>query len=471
MVHFYQRQIIEDFIQLGDNAVASCQKNGRFRDDRFDSFIRTHVQNALDFYHTAVVLLTAEISRVESSSSPRESKQFQRTRLSSLRGKQIDSVVSLLRRFLLFCVVDETPSHPQDTHNDFSSALRDLNTLLRYSAATPAGTDDILAGEILLHAAARADVRLNPDHDLLWRRTAGFLESRGKTINFLPRDPRNRLYLAALAFFPPLSSNFAGGLNELGRFLQSRVPAGSVYCYKEAAEAFRRSGDWLNVSVVLCNLSVSLNGVLEGGGDGGGEEGGEGSVEGAGKGFMKESVKESVNGIVNGTMSGTMNCTMKEATTGAMSGAVNGAVKEAAGVAGDASIPPSAAAASTQPNNRPASQPTNQPINQPNRKPINQQNNKPTHIPTHIPTNKPTHKPTHIPTNKHTTETTTETPTHPRQFVYTQLRWMNDLVDGVLANCNDVSLHRTVPSPREFHLAATTIRRYPAATRQQSPRR
>ena len=36
---------------------------------------------------------------------------------------------------------------------------------------------------------------------------------------------------------------------------------------------------------------------------------------------------------------------------------------------------------------------------------------------------------------------------HPRQFVYAQLRWMNSLVDGVLAHCNDLSLHRTV-SPR-----------------------
>ena len=110
VVHFYQRQIIEDFIQLGDNAVQSCQKNGRFRDDRFDSFIRTHVQNALDFYHTAVLYLSAEIARVESSQSPRESKQFQLARLSSLRAKQVHSIVSLLRRFLLFCVAAETPA-------------------------------------------------------------------------------------------------------------------------------------------------------------------------------------------------------------------------------------------------------------------------------------------------------------------------------------------------------------------------
>lgn len=110
VVHFYQRQIIEDFVQLGDNAVQTCQKNGRFRDDRFDSFIRTHVQNALDFYHTAVVLISEEIQSIASSSSPRESKQFQIARFSSLREKQVNSVIRLLRQFLLFCVVSPFPS-------------------------------------------------------------------------------------------------------------------------------------------------------------------------------------------------------------------------------------------------------------------------------------------------------------------------------------------------------------------------
>ncbi|KAK8825491.1 hypothetical protein WA538_003186, partial [Blastocystis sp. DL] len=53
VVHFYERQMIDDFVQLGENSLQLCQKNGRFRDDHFGSFIRTHVQNALDFFHTA----------------------------------------------------------------------------------------------------------------------------------------------------------------------------------------------------------------------------------------------------------------------------------------------------------------------------------------------------------------------------------------------------------------------------------
>ena len=67
-MHFYERQMIDDFVQLGENSLQLCQKNGRFRDDHFGSFIRTHVQNALDFFHTAEVLITAELQSLASPS-------------------------------------------------------------------------------------------------------------------------------------------------------------------------------------------------------------------------------------------------------------------------------------------------------------------------------------------------------------------------------------------------------------------
>ena len=103
-MHFYERQMIDDFVQLGENSLQLCQKNGRFRDDHFGSFIRTHVQNALDFFHTAEVLITAELQSLASPSSPRESTQIQRSRLSSLRERQVAAIAKLLRQFLLYCV-------------------------------------------------------------------------------------------------------------------------------------------------------------------------------------------------------------------------------------------------------------------------------------------------------------------------------------------------------------------------------
>lgn len=103
-MHFYERQMIDDFVQLGENSLQLCQKNGRFCDDHFGSFIRTHVQNALDFFHTAEVLITAELQSLASPSSPRESTQFQRSRLSSLRERQVAAIAKLLRQFLLYCV-------------------------------------------------------------------------------------------------------------------------------------------------------------------------------------------------------------------------------------------------------------------------------------------------------------------------------------------------------------------------------
>ena len=238
-------------------------------------------------------------------------------------------------------------------------------------------------------------------------------------LDFLPRDPRSRLYLAALALFPPQSANFAGGLNELGRYLQSRLPAGSVACYREAAEAFQGSGDWLNGSVVLCNLSVALNGVLEGdGGDGGDEgDGGDGGAEGQ-KGHKGDQGNKGNKGD-GGNKDNKDNKNMKNTMNGK-----DGEGDKDIGMNGK---------------NSKNNHTTDRKAGKAGKGDKDTKADK---------TGNNTTKP--CKSDKAGTATTDhKTPTpaipHPRQFVYAQLRWMNSLVDGVLAHCNDLSLHRTVP--------------------------
>ena len=257
-------------------------------------------------------------------------------------------------------------------------------------------------------------------------------------LDFLPRDPRSRLYLAALALFPPQSANFAGGLNELGRYLQSRLPAGSVACYREAAEAFQGSGDWLNVSVVLCNLSVALNGVLEGdggdGGDGGdeGDEGDEGNKgnkgDGGGEGNKdNKNMKNTMNGKDGKGNKGNKN--MKNTMNGK-----DGEGDKDIGMNGKNSK-------NNHTKDRKAGKNTKDGKGDKDTKADKTGNNN---------TKPGKSDKAGTATTDHKTPTApplTPTPAipHPRQFVYAQLRWMNSLVDGVLAHCNDLSLHRTVP--------------------------
>ena len=261
---------------------------------------------------------------------------------------------------------------------------------MRYDAC-----EDFPAGEILLHAAIRSEVQINPDQEILCSRVDRFLQNRGSMLDFLPRDPRSRLYLAALALFPPQSANFAGGLNELGRYLQSRLPAGSVACYREAAEAFQGSGDWLNVSVVLCNLSVALNGVLEGDGGDGGDGGDEG--DGGNKG---DKDNKNMKNTMNGKNSKDNHTKDRKAGKNTKDG--KGDKDTKADKTGNNNTKPGKsdkAGTATTDHKTPTAPPL----------------------------------------------TPTPAIPHPRQFVYAQLRWMNSLVDGVLAHCNDLSLHRTVP--------------------------
>ena len=274
---------------------------------------------------------------------------------------------------------------------------------MRYDAC-----EDFPAGEILLHAAIRSEVQINPDQEILCSRVDRFLQNRGSMLDFLPRDPRSRLYLAALALFPPQSANFAGGLNELGRYLQSRLPAGSVACYREAAEAFQGSGDWLNVSVVLCNLSVALNGVLEGDGGDGGDEGDGGNKGDGGD----EGGKDNKN--MKNTMNGKGGNGNKDIGMNGKNSKDNHTKDDKAGKVGKGDKDTKADKTGNN-----------------NTKPGKSDK-------------------AGTATTDHKTPTApplTPTPAipHPRQFVYAQLRWMNSLVDGVLAHCNDLSLHRTVP--------------------------
>ena len=86
----------------------------------------------------------------------------------------------------------------------------------------------------------------------------------------MPSDPIYKILLTSISFFPPSSSHYASALNELGRYIQSKLTNHTEYNendhsfslfmeaskrYQEAIEVFETNRDYVNAAFILCNIS------------------------------------------------------------------------------------------------------------------------------------------------------------------------------------------------------------------------
>lgn len=78
-------------------------------------------------------------------------------------------------------------------------------------------------------------------------------------MNFLPDDPLYQLYLCSISFFSPSSVNYAGLLNEIGRYLQGKQLGTAILVYQKSIELFESNCDYVNTCLVLCNLAKLIN--------------------------------------------------------------------------------------------------------------------------------------------------------------------------------------------------------------------
>ena len=85
---------------------------------------------------------------------------------------------------------------------------------------------------------------------------------------FIQNDPCFSLLLLAISFLKPSSIHYASILNEIGRYTQSHYQhqaststiltdslfQSGISCYKQALQLFEKVNDYVNSSVILCNI-------------------------------------------------------------------------------------------------------------------------------------------------------------------------------------------------------------------------
>ena len=93
-------------------------------------------------------------------------------------------------------------------------------------------------------------------------------QHKGKDLYFIQNDPCFSLLLLAISFLKPSSIHYASILNEIGRYTQSHYQYHSssssiltnslfqsgISCYKQALQLFEKVNDYINASVILCNI-------------------------------------------------------------------------------------------------------------------------------------------------------------------------------------------------------------------------
>lgn len=79
-------------------------------------------------------------------------------------------------------------------------------------------------------------------------------------MNYLPEDQNYQLLLSSLSFFAPTSVNYAGMLNEIGRYLQGKqIISPAILFYQQSIELFESNRDYVNSCLVVCNLAKLLH--------------------------------------------------------------------------------------------------------------------------------------------------------------------------------------------------------------------
>ena len=156
--------------------------------------------------------------------------------------------------------------------NVFLRITRTFREIVRDEAQANAFAGDMVLR--LYQQATTTNLRasvwtLREEHEELTARLEAFLKTRrGEELNCLPDDTLFSLLLLTLSFLPPRSPNYAGVLNEIGRYLQSVLSKRgtntsvrdacfqtAVRVYEEATEVFEAVADCVNESVVLSNMA------------------------------------------------------------------------------------------------------------------------------------------------------------------------------------------------------------------------
>ena len=162
--------------------------------------------------------------------------------------------------------------------NVFLRITRTFREIVRDEAQANAFAGDMVLR--LYQQATTTNLRasvwtLREEHEELTARLEAFLKTRrGEELNCLPDDALFSLLLLTLSFLPPRSPNYAGVLNEIGRYLQSvlskRGTNTSVRdacfqtavrdaCFQTAVRVYEEAtevvADCVNESVVLSNMA------------------------------------------------------------------------------------------------------------------------------------------------------------------------------------------------------------------------
>ena len=126
-------------------------------------------------------------------------------------------------------------------------------------------------GEMILFCAKSGNSvkSLSPEINLLWSRYQSFLQvldfemnelkGKGSELNYLPDDHVYQLFLCSLSFFSPSSVNYAGMLNEIGRYLQGKQISSAIGVYQKSIELFESNNDYVNCCLVMCNLAKLIH--------------------------------------------------------------------------------------------------------------------------------------------------------------------------------------------------------------------
>ena len=105
VAHYYWNLLIDDYLQLAENQINYCYASNKDRKQfRTTDSVLTHLQNALDLYHTVLVLSTQEMESITKTSIHPESVVSQLGEYSRIQHEVIKKIQLFLKQLILYCV-------------------------------------------------------------------------------------------------------------------------------------------------------------------------------------------------------------------------------------------------------------------------------------------------------------------------------------------------------------------------------
>ena len=105
VVHYYRNLLIDDYLQLAENQINFCYASNQDRKQfRTSDLVLTHLQKALDLYHTVLILSTKEMESITKTSLHPESVVSQVGEYSRIQREVIKKIQLYLKQLILFCV-------------------------------------------------------------------------------------------------------------------------------------------------------------------------------------------------------------------------------------------------------------------------------------------------------------------------------------------------------------------------------